>query len=332
LQQLGDEPLIIAMSDVCLGSAKDAVKALDVLAQRRREGARLVVTESDHRLYNPMGNPDLQRKAEAVQRLYELADEIVTTTAPLTAFMRDVVTASTPITIVPDALERANALQPRGLLRRVASWRHRAPHRALRSLSDQLQRLPQSTLRVVWFGGHGTGRGEEGGMLDLLTLREALESAHARQPVSLTVISDNQAKFEQAIRPLRVPTFYLDWSRLTFHAALRLHQACVIPVRLSPWTICKSNNRLVTALHAGLVCVADSIPSYEAFDDLALIGPCADNFKQAVDEFDRLRAQVPSNIRAVEARWDITQVGDAWESLVRRNLDRVRSSRGRIAA
>ena len=149
---------------------------------------------------------------------------------------------------------------------------------------------------------------------------------------SLTVISDNQAKFEQAIRPLRVPTFYLDWSRLTFHAALRLHQACVIPVRLSPWTICKSNNRLVTALHAGLVCVADSIPSYEAFDDLALIGPCADNFKQAVDEFDRLRAQVPSNIRAVEARWDITQVGDAWESLVRRNLDRVRSSRGRIAA
>jgi len=332
LQQLADEPLIIAMSDVCLGPASDASRALQTLAQCRRQGARLVVTESDHRLYNPLGNPELQRKAQAVQRLYELADEIVTTTLPLTDFMRAVVPASTPITIVPDALERPQALQPRGVLRRVASWRHRAPHQALRLLSDSLQQLPPGGLRVVWFGGQGPGRGDEGGMLDLLTLREALETAHAERALSLTVISDNRAKFEQAIRPFGVPTLYLDWDRLTFHAALRMHHVCVIPVRLSPWTVCKSNNRLVTALHAGMVCVADSIPSYEPFKDLALIGPCAVKLKQAVAQFDRLRAQVPSHISAVEQRWDITQVGDAWEALVRQNLDRLSSSPRRAAA
>ncbi len=332
LPQLAAEPLVIAMSDVCLGAADDAAQALHTLAQCRRQGARLVVTESDHRLYNPLGNAELQRKAQAVRRLYELADEIVTTTEPLTAFMREVVPASTPITIVPDALERPQALQPRGLLRRVASWRHRAPHRALQALRQGLQQQPPGSLRVVWFGGHGTGRGEEGGMLDLLTLQAALEAAHPQRPLSLTVISDNRAKFEQAIRPLRVPTFYLDWNRLTFHAALRLHHACVIPVRPSPWTVCKSNNRLVTALHAGLVCVADSIPSYEPFSVLALIGPCASHLTRALADIDRLRAQAPANVRAVEARWDITQVGNAWEALVRQNLARMHPTPARSAA
>lgn len=330
--QLNDEPLVIAMSDVCLGAAGDAARALDILAQCRRRGARLVVTESDHRLYNPLGNAELQRKAIAVQHLYALADEIVTTTEPLTAYIREVVPAATPITIVPDALELPSALQPRGWLRRVASWRHRAPHRALQALARELQQLPASNRRVVWFGGHGTGRGEEGGMHDLLTLREALEAAHADRPVSLTVISDNREKFERAIRPFGVPTFYLDWTRLTFHAALRLHQMCAIPVRMSPWTVCKSNNRLVTALHAGMICVADSIPSYQPLGDLALIGPCAAGLTQALRDFDRLRAQVPAQVRAVEQRWAIARVGDAWEAVVRQNLRALQPATAKAAA
>ena len=79
------------------------------------------------------------------------------------------------------------------------------------------------------------------------------------------MISNSRQKFDRLIAPWSVPTHYLEWSPLTFPPALRAHQIALIPVTQNPFTWCKSNNRLATALAAGLGVVADTIPSYQEF-------------------------------------------------------------------
>lgn len=280
-----------------------------------------MVTETDHRGFNPLHNGDLERKAAEVRKLYSLADEIVVTTPVLGEFIALESPAGTRITVIPDALEPPESLYPQDWLRQLLSFRDLRPRWELDQLRLQLAGARRKgAVNLVWFGGHGTGRGEAGGMLDLSKIQHVVETLGRLQPITLSVISNNRNKFNEVVAKFALPTFYLDWNRLTFHDALRLHQVCVLPICESPWTLCKSNNRLVTALDAGLLCAADEIPSYKEFSDFAHIGPIEDSLGRILHNFADLQFKVPAVREKVRRIWCMDKVGEQWEDLVLRNI------------
>ncbi len=167
---------------------------------------------------------------------------------------------------------------------------------------------------MVWFGIHG-GPYHEHGMGDLLRIRPFVEQLHLRHKVQLTVVSNSKEKFSRLIAPWSVPTYYLEWSPLTFLPALRAHQIAVIPVTQNQFTRCKSNNRVATALAAGLGVVADTIPSYEEFAQVCRL----DSWEEGLWDYVRDPALRSRDVRAGQAllsrRYSSERIADAWQEL-----------------
>jgi hypothetical protein len=51
-----------------------------------------------------------------------------------------------------------------------------------------------------------------------------------------------------------------------------MHEIAIIPVELDAFTICKTDNRVVTALSAGLAVVASDVPSYRRYAGTIQLG------------------------------------------------------------
>jgi hypothetical protein len=199
---------------------------------------------------------------------------------------------------------------PEPALRR---WLHR---RELRRLLSWLENGRKAGIEaaLVWFGIHG-GPHHEHGMGDLLRIRPVIEQLHRRHRVQLTVISNSREKFDRLITPWSVPTHYLEWSHLTFLPALRAHQIALIPVTQNPFTRCKSNNRLATALAAGLGVVADTIPSYQEFAQVCRL----DSWEQGLSDYVKDPGLRSRDVRAGQALVSRVcspeRIADEWQGL-----------------
>ncbi|HEX7928834.1 MAG TPA: glycosyltransferase, partial [bacterium] len=148
------------------------------------------------------------------------------------------------------------------------------------------------------------------------TVQEALARAHARHPLSLTVVSNHAGLFRELSGAWRFPAAYLEWNAATFEDALRLHDVAIIPVQRNPFTLCKTNNRVMTALAAGLPVVADAIPSYEEFAACAYLDRWDEGLAAyAVDPALRMR-HVQAGQAILQARYTLPTIADQWERLL----------------
>lgn len=115
---------------------------------------------------------------------------------------------------------------------------------------------------MLWFGNHGAEHARFG-MLDLLEVREALETVAAEFNAELLVVSNNREKYQQHIKPLALPTRYLEWTPDVQERALAGADVVVIPNTRDAFSICKSANRTVLALSRGKPVVATPTPALE---------------------------------------------------------------------
>lgn len=275
-------------------------------------GTRIVLDLCDNHFYNPGDLQALHEASAQLRRMIDVADELVASTAPMADVLHAEATPGKPVTIIGDAAEsRIEGVPTRG-------WARWWSRRRLRGLAERV-RADRGRTPLVWFGSHGGPSGDHG-MGDLVTLRPLLESLNRQHPLSLTVISNSVVKFARMIRPWHLPTHYLGWSAETFLAALRLHAIAVIPVRENPFTRCKSNNRLVTAMTAGLAVVADAVPSYRAFEGCCELGDWPGGLRRYLSDPDKRHRDVAAGQGLIQRDWSVPVIGDRWE----RFLDAVR--------
>lgn len=114
---------------------------------------------------------------------------------------------------------------------------------------------PRHDKTILWFGNHGAPYARFG-MLDLLEIRDALETVASEFDVELVVISNHREKYEEYIRPLRIPSRYLEWSPQLLNLWLGEADVVVVPNTLDPFSVCKSANRSVLAVSQGVPVVA----------------------------------------------------------------------------
>jgi hypothetical protein len=212
------------------------------------------------------------------------------------------------VVVIPDAAEPPFDAAPR--------WRSpRAQFRLLRLRQGLRGTGVPWSRRWVWFGNHGSA-GTDGGMADLQRIHEAMHQAHRQAPVSLTVISNDEAKFHRVTAGWAFPRAYLPWDADTFSPALRLHGACLIPVGLNPFTRCKTNNRVATALLHGLNVVATRIPSYDEFAGCTVLDDWAYGLGGYLQDTERRARDVQAGQALLARHYSLDAIAARWRTVV----------------
>jgi hypothetical protein len=282
--------------------------------QLKAAGVRVVLDLCDNHFYNPHGDPGLARAAEQLRRMMSAADHLVASTPALAEVMLAQSSGPRDISVIGDAVEDDVSEVKGPFLRR---WPDRLRLRRLIKWLENGRQRGQTSL--VWYGLHGGPRAEHG-MLDLARVRSVIEALHRDSPLSLTVISNSRRKYAEAIRPWTLPTAYLGWNPETFQAALRSHDIAIIPITPNQFTVCKSNNRLTTALNAGLAVVADPIPSYQEFEGVCRIGDWAEGLRAYISQPQLRERDVRAGQEQIERDWSLPRIADAWQQLFERLL------------
>jgi hypothetical protein len=295
-------------------AAADAVVELAVAAQGK--GALIVLDNCDNQFASVTQSPEWSYSLSLLQRLGRMADVLVSCSQALSDAMRLHVGGLAQHVVIDDPIEEKIAY-PDDLLiksffsvRQKLAWLQAIKLRAA-LIKDQLNgRTP-----LVWFGSHGN-HFSPGGMSDILPLRSVLERVAESHPISLTIISNQRKKFDAEFHQWSIPTHYLEWDRVTFLVALKMHEISIIPSVENAFTRCKSSNRLTLSIHHGLSVIADPVPSYKTYSDVARIGEWEVNLHSLLSDAKRRRSDRADFQNIVRGRNSVSVVADHWDSVI----------------
>ena len=174
--------------------------------------------------------------------------------------------------------------------------------------------------RIAWFGNHG-GMHAQFGMRDILLVASALERLNRRLPIRLVVVSNNRGMYEREVQGLPFPTEYREWSPRTVSRDLRTCAAAILPNSLDEFSICKSANRLVTAVLHGLPVVATPTPALEPFRGCVAFNDWEEGLYRYLTDRQRARFDVETAGRLVAAQFSGEAIATRWEGVLRYVLD-----------
>lgn len=239
-------------------------------------GCRVLLDLCDNLFLPASGGAKHAGKVANLRALAQTADAIVTATAPLADIVAEHCPSARRAVVIGDLADDLSIVPlPWHASARIA-WKRRRENGHMAAVAAS------GAARLVWFGNHG-GRRQQSGLLDLARLCELLQGLHREHPLHLTVISNNRERYRELIAGRGFPSRYLDWDAWTFDELLSQQQIALIPSTMNAFTVCKTDNRVVTALRAGVAVVADSVPSYRAFADALVL----DDFEQGLRRYIR---------------------------------------------
>lgn len=256
---------------LCLCKRYDPKSLNSALKLRSRHGTRLVLEICDNHFYFD-AHQDIEgilsARAVNLRDAISQMDLVVTSSDELAKIVvRECPQASGRVVVIQDFLEHAY-----GTSNRFASeYLHSRLQIAF--LKKWLARTgaPQKERRLIWFGSHGSP-GVENGMADISLIRQELVDSHRNYaPLSLTIVSNSREKYDKLFKQCDFPTYYVNWHSMTIDLVLQLHGTAVIPVSISPFSVCKTANRIVTCVQNKLSIVASCIPSYLEFKDAVIL-------------------------------------------------------------
>jgi len=236
--QPGETPreALEAQADVAI-FAKSFSESNERLAVHLRErGMRVIADYCDDHFEHPQHGPHFLRMAQA-------ATDLVASTEVLAASIKR--HTGRDARVITDPVEG-----PRGTPRFEP-------------------RLP--ALRIAWFG-------HPSNLVSVIDKADELKALAQRMPVEFTLVTERSPEVERlagaiaAILPDRLKVRAAAWSLDTTWSVLEQCDLVWIPVTDSGPKMAKSPNRLLEALWAGRLVVADPVPAYRPFEDLMPLG------------------------------------------------------------
>jgi hypothetical protein len=159
-----------------------------------------------------------------------------------------------------------------------------------RELALLRQSRASGKTQLVWFGNNGGKRGQSG-YADLGELLPLLDRINRDHPLRLTVISNRRQRFLDMAKPFSFEHRYIEWDAWTFEPLLREHDITLIPARSNAYSACKSDNRVISSLRAGVPVVANAVPSYTRYADVMQIGDIEAGLRHYLDHPDQRSEQ-----------------------------------------
>jgi glycosyltransferase involved in cell wall biosynthesis len=285
-------------------------------------------------------------KRNALENFLEIArvaSAMVVTTEPLAASVRDHL-PGLPVHVIPDGLltpelveqgsvkiQRATPSSPtaaarqgqwldhlRALLLRLKapfSGRSNARHKSLANLPSHSGQAQPGALQLLWFGNHGAPYARFG-MLDLLDIREALETIAQEFPVELVVVSSHQGKYAEHIAPMAIPSRYLPWSNEVVEQCLVEASVVLIPNSLDPFSLAKSANRSVHALTRGVPVVATRTPALVPLAGSIEMDGFVAGLRRYLNDREAGQQDVAQAQRLIDRNYGVEVIGALWCSVL----------------
>jgi len=272
----------------------------ELALELKRNGKAVIFDVCDNHFYNPYGLEKFKVVRQQLLRMLSVADLVTVSTEALA----DVLTAEGKLVVRPTVI--GDAIEQEVLELKSVGWLRRLGARI------NLSRPPDNKkANLLWFGIHG-GENAPYGMLDILNQKGLLSDLEKTHPFRLIVVSNSRDKFLKYIEPLPFETCYRDWSEATFGETLLASDICIIPITKNPFTLCKSNNRLASALFAGVPTVADEIPSYRNLANYCVLNDWEKGLRLYLDNKLVGQAHARSAREHILEHYMIEQVSDAW--------------------
>lgn len=297
-------------------SSATAEALIELAEVARAKGARIVLDNCDNQFANVSESSEWRHGLDLLRRLGTAADVIVSCSQALSDAMQANIGSRALHVVIDDPIEEKIAYPGDTFLKSLLSprqkqaWLLLMQHRLSLAGDHLAGRTP-----LIWFGSHGNGF-SPGGMSDILPLRPVLERVAESHPLSLTIISNQRKKFDAHFQGWRIPTHYLEWDRVTFLRALKMHAISIIPSVDNAFTRCKSSNRLTLSIHHGLSVVADPIPSYQAYADVAQIGDWENSLRSLLADANSRKLDLARCQRIVRERNSLGRIADCWDGLL----------------
>lgn len=291
--------------DVVIFSKVYDDRALEAALAMQAKGTRVVLDLCDNHWFGENCNPEIAARARQLARMIDCADRLTVSTFTLAdQLIKRFPIASDRIDVIPDPVIEPQA-RPMGLRGRFELWHLR-----------RWLRRHVGTQNLIWFGNHGANH-VRSGMDDLRLVRTVIERGNS--DFTLTIVSNSRTKFNRIFADWKVPLFYLPWRLDTIDSVMAMHDAAIIPITQSDFTIAKTMNRPATALMAGLDVFADRIPSYDELAPFIVLdnwGALAQLPFMAAN-----RAERSAKARDwLKARYAPTIIADAWAEVAARSL------------
>ncbi len=250
---------------------------LELVCHAAREGKRVFFDLCDNIFVSGYGSAGTKAPAQVLREMVPSLAGIVVPTSTLADVVRRELPNARAVHVIPDGLEDELMLSRQRALIEGCGATKRSARRVLMQLTAGLRRrltrgsgerlmLPRKSKVILWFGNHGSPWSTFG-LSDILLFSEAMERVAAERDVTLVVVSNSAVRYENEIRPLRVPSVYLKWQPDVLHAALARADVVIAPNSLDEFSVCKSANRTVMALLAGAPVVATPAPALRPLAD-----------------------------------------------------------------
>ncbi|MFN3298142.1 glycosyltransferase, partial [Caldimonas sp.] len=264
----------------------------------------LVLGRCDTRFYAKDDSLRWRALPACLRRAVQEVDLVVASTPALAEVIHQETGGDRPIQVIGDPLDTALPVGGVTLQQRWHAWRLR---RFLASRDIAPGR------RLLWFGNHGASYAD-GGLQDLTRIERSLHAHHRTQAVSLTVLSNSEDAFRRHLSHWTLPTLYIPWSPAVFRQALAGHAIAIIPAQINPFTRCKTPNRLATAFYNGLAVAADRIPSYEEFEDWAVLDDWDEGLGRLMADAGERERRVQAARQRLLQHHDLGTICRAWDA------------------
>lgn len=268
--------------------------------QLKAHGSKVIFDLCDNHFYKLTRQPGSVEQLRCLEQMVDLADVVSISTPKLAELI-----AGKPTVVVDDAIESFP----------VAGWRSSI----IRAFGLPHHRF-SSRARLIWFGNCGSDD-PAFGLVDLAAIIPELNRLDVSAKISLSVISNSKTVFEKHIRGTTFPARYYSWEKETFQAIFQQHQLCLLPISSNPFTLCKTNNRLLLSLRLGVPVVADKIPSYEEFTGCVLFSDWFNNVQTYLKNPNLGRLHVENARRHICERYPERRTAEQWAALFHSLLD-----------
>lgn len=173
-----------------------------------------------------------------------------------------------------------------------------------------------SAKQILWFGNHGASYSRFG-MLELLTIRDALERIAVEMPAELWVVSNNREKYDSEIAPLAIPSHYVEWSPNAMKRVFAIADVVVLPSSGDSFSICKSANRAVLALTNNVPVVATLTPALEPLRGCVWLGDPYEGISAYLRDSGLVQEHLARGRLVIEQEFSGSVIARRWQEVIR---------------
>ena len=280
-----------------------------IIAQElRRKGTKTILDLCDNHFYNPFDLPAYTTAKTNMLQMLDIVDEVVCSTDALAEIIMHEANLDKLPTVIGDPIESLPSIKEKAV--KQEAW-----VKKIFSVKNTHNSLPI----LLWYGSHGSPNAPSG-MSDILSIEKILNKIYVDHPFELVVASNNKKKYVDLIEPMSIPTRYVEWEHSNFKNVLKSANGVIIPITVNPFTICKTNNRLIIALSHGVPVVADSIRSYEEFRPYCYLDDWEIGLRNIIENHKSVQKITSQGCKYINANWTVEKLTSDWGNLLSCNL------------